>query len=94
VSKGLKFIPKLDKIVYLPIEDDLECGILVRNRLCATLEIYDAQSPMSQANFTVHKNARAVWATMPDRRRHLGQQIRGDWITAQVKNSTNSTHDL
>ena len=64
VARCLQFSPKLNKVIYFTVENQLQPAIFVRNRLRAAIQIDNAQAPMAQADFSIQKRPLTIGATM------------------------------
>jgi hypothetical protein len=80
-------------VVDLPVENDPNTAILVRERLVAGVQVDDRESPMTQTHLGPIVGALIIRTSMTDRIQHFPNQSRADTIVPlEIKLSANSTH--
>src|SRR5207237_5821358 len=75
----------------LPVLDDVDGAVLVRDRLVAALEVDDREPPRGEAGAALDERALGVGPAVDERRAHLRQLARVDG-TARGDDSADPAH--
>ena len=88
-----EFLPPLDVIEQLAIENHENTAVFVRHRLLTISQTDNAQASRGQRNSWSLKKSLLIWTAMHERARHpLHHSLRGWSFGQQIDDSCNAAH--
>ena len=95
MTKRAEFLPELDIVVDLAVEDDDHAAIFIRDRLPPTGNIDDAQPAHAECELAIDIHALIIRPAMADYTQHASESFRRNWLLIGVAEGTaNAAHEM